>query len=206
MRWKWWHWADGISYRQVNQISPIMFPCRRDPFQKTFVAFGRNFLHLIQSHHQILHAWKLLFQRKVVHFCVRSLVDRYRKFNLLVEKAFNSPKEPDLCTFKTDFGVTFGMFICFDILFTEPSVRLVKEKHVTDIVYSAAWFSEMPLLTGKRGRTFTALPFSVSPQNSTSNRTFFEFFSRIDASSVGILDGRESAGCGLQLPPNDGWR
>lgn len=76
-----------------------------------------------------------------------TIIARYRKFNLFVEKAFNSTKEPELCSFKTDFGVTFGMFICFDILFNEPSVRLVKDKQVTDIVYSAAWFSELPLLT-----------------------------------------------------------
>lgn len=75
---------------------------------------------------------------------------RYRKFNLFEEKAFlDTPQEAHLSTFETDFGVTFGMFICFDIMFTEPSIRLVREKHVTDIVYSTAWFSELPFFAGK---------------------------------------------------------
>lgn len=41
------------------------------------------------------------------------------------------------------------MFICFDILFQDPAARLVREKGVKDIIYSTAWFSEIPLLTGK---------------------------------------------------------
>lgn len=40
------------------------------------------------------------------------------------------------------------MFICFDILFQDPAVRLIQETGVKDVIFSAAWFSEMPLLTG----------------------------------------------------------
>lgn len=51
-------------------------------------------------------------------------------------------------TFKTDFNVTFGMFICFDILFKNSSLDVLSDPSVTDIVYSTAWFSETPYLTG----------------------------------------------------------
>lgn len=51
-------------------------------------------------------------------------------------------------TFKTDFNVTFGMFICFDILFKNPAVNVLNNPEVTDIVYSTAWFSELPHLAG----------------------------------------------------------
>lgn len=74
---------------------------------------------------------------------------RYRKFNLFREFGFNHTQPSELCTFDTDFGVRFGMFICFDILFQDPAARLVREKGVKDIIYSTAWFSEIPLLTGK---------------------------------------------------------
>lgn len=52
-------------------------------------------------------------------------------------------------TFKTDFGVTFGIITCFDILFDEPARRIIYDKNVTDILFPTAWLSEMPFLTGK---------------------------------------------------------
>lgn len=73
---------------------------------------------------------------------------RYRKFNLFRELGFNTTHSSELCTFDTDFGVRFGMFICFDILFQDPAARLIQETGVKDVIFSAAWFSEMPLLTG----------------------------------------------------------
>ncbi|VVC33943.1 Hypothetical protein CINCED_3A002730 [Cinara cedri] len=74
------------------------------------------------------------------------IIARYRKFNLFIELGFNHTKLSELCTFDTDFGVRFGMFICFDILFQDPAARLVQESGVKDVIFSAAWFSEVPLL------------------------------------------------------------
>ena len=34
----------------------------------------------------------------------------------------NITKTPEVATFTTDFGVTFGHFVCFDILFKEPAM------------------------------------------------------------------------------------
>ena len=53
-------------------------------------------------------------------------------------------------TFTTYFGVTFGVFICFDIDFKEPAVTLAREKNITHFVYSASWISELPFLTGNK--------------------------------------------------------
>lgn len=73
---------------------------------------------------------------------------RYRKFNLFRELGFNHTHSSELCTFDTDFGVRFGMFICFDILFQDPAARLIRETGVKDVIFSTAWISEIPLLTG----------------------------------------------------------
>ncbi|XP_050528694.1 vanin-like protein 2 isoform X2 [Daktulosphaira vitifoliae] len=75
------------------------------------------------------------------------IVARYRKYNLFREFGFNSTRSAELCTFDTDFGVRFGMFICFDIMFENPSKRLIQETGVRDVIFSTAWFSELPLLT-----------------------------------------------------------
>ena len=76
------------------------------------------------------------------------LIFRYRKFNLFGELGFNHTRSSELCTFDTDFGVRFGMFICFDILFQDPAARLIRETGVKDVIFTTAWFSEIPLLTG----------------------------------------------------------
>lgn len=86
--------------------------------------------------------------RRVFILLIYNYYFRYRKFNLFSELGFNHTNLAELCTFDTDFGVRFGMFICFDIMFQDPAVRLVRESGVKDIIFSAAWFSELPLLTG----------------------------------------------------------
>nr|XP_033328835.1 vanin-like protein 1 [Megalopta genalis] len=75
------------------------------------------------------------------------IVARYRKVNLYGEPQFSTVEPPEIVTFDTDFGVTFGTFICFDILYAIPPLNLTRLKGVTDIVYSTAWFSEAPFLT-----------------------------------------------------------
>jgi pantetheine hydrolase len=73
---------------------------------------------------------------------------RYRKFNRYGESALNVTSESDLAVFTTTFGATFATFTCMDLLFYDPSVRLVTEFNVTDIAFPTAWFSELPFLTG----------------------------------------------------------
>lgn len=76
-----------------------------------------------------------------------TLVSRYRKFNLFGEEV-DRPFKPSMVTFDTDFGVKFGHFICFDLMFRYPALELVKGLNVTDIVFPTMWFSELPFLTG----------------------------------------------------------
>lgn len=77
------------------------------------------------------------------------VISRYRKSHLYRYEWYNTNvlSKPELATFETDFGVTFGHFICFDMLFYEPALMLVKELNITDIIYPTYWFSELPFLT-----------------------------------------------------------
>ncbi|XP_004483701.1 pantetheinase [Dasypus novemcinctus] len=75
------------------------------------------------------------------------LVARYHKQNLFMgEGQFNSPKRPEIVTFNTTFG-RFGIFTCFDILFYEPAVTLVKDFHVDTILFPTAWMNVLPHLS-----------------------------------------------------------
>lgn len=87
------------------------------------------------------------YNSNVVFDRTGKVIARYRKTNLFVEPQFNVPPMPEIVTFSTDFGVRFGTFICFDILFHEPALQLTRLHRVTDIVYTTAWFSEVPFLT-----------------------------------------------------------
>ncbi|XP_034490307.1 vanin-like protein 2 [Drosophila innubila] len=77
------------------------------------------------------------------------VVSRYRKTHLWRGEYKKNAvlREPDMATFETDFGVTFGHFICFDMLFYEPAMRLILERNITDIIYPTYWFSELPFLS-----------------------------------------------------------
>ncbi|XP_062981781.1 pantetheinase-like [Elgaria multicarinata webbii] len=83
------------------------------------------------------------------------LVARYHKFNLFMLELmqYDSPKEPELATFDTDFG-KFGLFTCFDMLFHEPAVVLVTEQDVDTILFPTAWINVLP--------HFTAISFHSS--------------------------------------------
>lgn len=89
----------------------------------------------------------IYYNSNVVFDRTGKIIARYRKVNLFGEKQFDVTDIPEVVTFDTDFGVKFGTFICFDILFWTPALNLTRELGVTDIVYSAAWFSEVPFLT-----------------------------------------------------------
>lgn len=82
----------------------------------------------------------VVFDRKGV------IVARYRKYNLFNEHYLNIPEVPEVVFFDSDFGVRFGMFICFDVFFKEPALTLVNEKNITDIIFPSWWFSELPSL------------------------------------------------------------
>lgn len=62
------------------------------------------------------------------------------------EEQFNVPKEPELVTFDTTFG-RFGIFTCFDVLFQDPAVTLVKDFHVDTILFPTAWMNVLPHLS-----------------------------------------------------------
>lgn len=74
------------------------------------------------------------------------IVSRYRKFNLFHEPLMNVTEQPELSTFEADFGVNFGHFICFDILFKSPAIELIRT-NISHILYPSNWFSETPFLT-----------------------------------------------------------
>ncbi|XP_018796950.1 PREDICTED: vanin-like protein 1 [Bactrocera latifrons] len=77
------------------------------------------------------------------------VISRYRKTHLYRYEWYNMKvlPQPEHATFTTDFGVTFGHFICFDMLYWDPAAVLVKEQGITDIIYTTYWFSELPFLT-----------------------------------------------------------
>ncbi|KAI3358509.1 hypothetical protein L3Q82_014926 [Scortum barcoo] len=53
--------------------------------------------------------------------------------------------QPEIITFDTTFAGRFGLFICFDILFQQPTVTLV-ERGVRQLIFPTAWMNQLPLL------------------------------------------------------------
>lgn len=73
---------------------------------------------------------------------------RYRKFNLFLEDhEVRPPLTPDVITFDTDFGVKFGLLICFDLLFESPMKELL-DQGVQNLAYPTMWYSHLPFLSG----------------------------------------------------------
>lgn len=77
-----------------------------------------------------------------------SSLRRYRKFNLFGDAGIRKTGNADLTTFTTDFNVTFGIIICFDIVVSTPAVDLVN-RGVKNFIMPTMWYSELPFSTGK---------------------------------------------------------
>lgn len=102
------------------------------------------------------------FNTNVIFSNNGTLVDRYRKHNLYFEAAFDTPDEVDRITFDTPFAGRFGVFTCFDILFFDPAVRLLRDPEVKHVVYPSAWMNQLPLLAAIEIQKAFAIAFGVN--------------------------------------------
>lgn len=104
----------------------------------------------------------LYYNSNVVFDRNGTVVARYRKFNLFGEEGFSTTPEAEISILETDFGVKFGIFTCFDLVFEKPAVQLVKEWGITDIVFPTAWFSQLPFLTAVQAQASWAYGLDVN--------------------------------------------
>ncbi|KAL7743922.1 hypothetical protein ACLKA6_003144 [Drosophila palustris] len=79
-----------------------------------------------------------------------AIVSRYRKWNLYLEPLLNRTAEPEIAIFETDFNVTFGHFVCFDMLFYTPAQELVERYNIRNIIVTKMFNSELPFLTASQ--------------------------------------------------------
>ncbi|KAH8409249.1 hypothetical protein KR009_011235, partial [Drosophila setifemur] len=124
-----------------------------------------------------------IFNTNVVFDRQGVVVSRYRKVHLYGENK-NSTYLPELSMFETDFGVTFGHFICFDILFYTPAHQLILEQGVTDFVYPTMWFSQLPFLTAVQTQQGWAYANDVNLLAAGASRP------SVGSSGTGIFHGR----------------
>ncbi|XP_017016951.1 vanin-like protein 3 [Drosophila kikkawai] len=92
----------------------------------------------------------LVYNTNVVFDRRGAVVSRYRKWNLYLEPSTNRTELPQLATFSTDFGVTFGHFVCFDMLFYEPAQELVEQLGIRHVIVTKMFNSELPFLTASQ--------------------------------------------------------
>ncbi|XP_077000135.1 pantetheinase-like [Tamandua tetradactyla] len=127
---------------------------------------------------QCPHDGRYQYNTDVVFDSDGKLVARYHKQNLFMgENQFNTPKRPEIVTFNTTFG-KFGIFTCFDILFHEPAITLVKDSHVDTILFPTAWMNVLPHLSAVEfhsawamgmGVNFLASEIHYPPKNMTGS-------------------------------------
>ncbi|XP_031634766.1 vanin-like protein 1 isoform X2 [Contarinia nasturtii] len=121
------------------------------------------------------------------------MVARYRKYHLFGETGVQQTEKPDRITFKTDFNVTFGVCICFDLFFDEPTLDLVQQG-IKHFVYPTKWYSEIPYLSAVQYQQSWAYANNVNLLAANIN------LPDIKCSGSGIFSGRSGA---LQVVVNE---
>ena len=69
---------------------------------------------------------------------------------MFFEFHYDVPVHTDLSYFDTPFG-RFGTFVCFDVIFYEPTIKLIETHDIDTIVFPTAWMNVLPY--------FSAVPF-----------------------------------------------
>ncbi|XP_055305835.1 vanin-like protein 1 [Sitodiplosis mosellana] len=114
------------------------------------------------------------------------VVAKYRKYHLFGEQGVQQTETPDMTTFKTDFNVTFGVFICFDLLFDKPANSLV-DQGVKNFIFPTMWFSKLPYSTAAQYQQSWAYANNVNLLAANANQPSLGF------SGSGIYGGRSGA-------------
>ncbi|XP_002734402.1 pantetheinase-like [Saccoglossus kowalevskii] len=78
------------------------------------------------------------------------LIARYYKVNLFAgeKNTFNAGTvgKTNYGVFHTSFG-SFAIIICYDMLFSKPSLQLIYDENIKNIVFPTAWVNCLPTLT-----------------------------------------------------------
>ncbi|XP_061163359.1 pantetheinase-like [Saccostrea echinata] len=101
------------------------------------------------------------FNTDVVYDSSGTLIAKYHKINLFFEFMFDPSTSEEAVSFETPFG-TFGVFTCFDILFRNPVVVLMKERGVSNIAFPTAWMDTPPFLAAVQFHSAVAAAFGVN--------------------------------------------
>ncbi|XP_037908441.1 vanin-like protein 1 [Hermetia illucens] len=120
---------DNQIYVLVNLIEKMLCTSESDACKPP---------HNVHNDGYCLYNTNVVFDRK------GRLISRYRKVNLYIEPRLDEPSEQPLPIFETDFGVKFGHFICFDVMFKYPSRILVQQENITNILYPTYWYAGLP--------------------------------------------------------------
>ncbi|EDV92303.1 vanin-like protein 1 [Drosophila grimshawi] len=156
---------DTLSF--VPAVEEQVTPCLSDPNASYYAPFlvaiscaartARKYIVINISEQQLCSATPEdtrpcapsgynVFNTNVVFDRSGLVVSRYRKVHLYGEPR-NTTFVPESISFETDFNVTFGHFVCFDILFYVPAHQMAVEQGITDFIFPSMWFSQLPFLT-----------------------------------------------------------
>ncbi|XP_031620024.1 vanin-like protein 2 [Contarinia nasturtii] len=127
-----------------------------------------------------------LYNMAIVFDRQGTVIAKYRKYHLFGERGVERPKVPDLTTFTTDFGVTFGVAICFDLMFANPMETLIAHG-IKNFVYPTYWFSGLPYLSSAQYQQSWAYANNVNLLAANTNAP------NIGCSGSGIYSGRSGA-------------
>ncbi|XP_076067033.1 pantetheine hydrolase VNN2-like [Oratosquilla oratoria] len=183
----------------AQRIVPCSLPDhpRQEVVKKLSCAAKKMGMYLVLTMPELVQNdpkdYPIIYNTQVVFDRSGALITRYRKKNLFLEFLFTPGTEDDsTAIFTTDFGVTFTLQICFDIVFAHPGLHNVEKFGIRDVAMSTSWFDEMPFLIAdtvqngwSRGLGINLLVAGFhKPSKSKLGSGIFKYFDSLDAEYV----------------------
>ena len=135
-------YVDGLYLKYYSFTKLFMIPFR----SMLVITVSR----LLKTYLEFCVCFRYQYNTNVVFNPNGTLVARYHKKHLFFEFHYDVPVHTDISYFDTSFG-RFGTFVCFDVIFYEPTIELITKHDIDSIVFPTAWMNVLPY--------FSAVPF-----------------------------------------------
>ncbi|XP_041378241.1 pantetheinase-like [Gigantopelta aegis] len=101
------------------------------------------------------------YSTNVVYNSTGAFIARYLKQNPMKEHQFDAPQDVDVVSFETPFG-KFGLITNWDLLFHDPTVKLVEDLDIGNLILPSSWVDVAPFLMAVEYHSAFAMGLGVN--------------------------------------------
>ncbi|EGG23522.1 hypothetical protein DFA_05655 [Cavenderia fasciculata] len=111
------------------------------------------------------------FNTVIVFSPIGRLLLKFHKAHTIFEDSMNKPVKYHAKFFDSDFGVRFGTFICFDLMWKQPQTDLIEKHGIQTLLFSTEWVNFQSMTARQMQQSWSALTgLTILASNNGENK------------------------------------